>query len=82
MKAGCLAVCCLVALTAACWLDAAERHYFAALEGEEEGSTRQQQIAHLDRAIERARCAPCLDPFRDRSALACLAEPEQVGSTR
>ena len=35
----------------ACGRDRADREYFAALEGEETGMTREQQIAHLDAAI-------------------------------
>jgi tetratricopeptide (TPR) repeat protein len=48
---------CLAALAAAglalagCGHDRADREYLAALDGEERGMTRQEQIEHLDRAI-------------------------------
>jgi tetratricopeptide (TPR) repeat protein len=38
-------------LASACAPDPAEREYLAALKGEESGMTREQQIAHVDRAI-------------------------------
>ena len=41
----------LTALAVGCSHDAADREYFAALRGEETGMTREEQIAHLDRAI-------------------------------
>ena len=41
----------LTVLAAGCGQDAADREYFAALRGEETGMTREEQIAHLDRAI-------------------------------
>lgn len=41
-------------LAAGCGRDAADREYFAALGGEETGMTREEQIAHLDRAIQLA----------------------------
>jgi tetratricopeptide (TPR) repeat protein len=43
-----------LALVAGCGHDAADRDYMAALRGEEEGMTRQQQIALIDRAIAHA----------------------------
>jgi tetratricopeptide (TPR) repeat protein len=42
----------LVALTTSCSPDLAEREYMAALRGENEGMSRSEQIAHIDRAIE------------------------------
>jgi len=38
-------------LASACSADRADREYLAALDGEEKGMTREEQIAHLDRAI-------------------------------
>src|SRR5262245_723164 len=38
-------------LTSGCGHDPAEREYLAALQGEETGMTREQQIAHIDQAI-------------------------------
>ncbi|HZT56354.1 MAG TPA: tetratricopeptide repeat protein [Burkholderiaceae bacterium] len=46
-----LLAACLGALASACAPDPAQREYLAALKGEESGMTREQQIAHLDRAI-------------------------------
>lgn len=43
-----LAALCL----GSCWRDAADREYFAALAGDEDDSTYEERIAHLDRAIE------------------------------
>jgi tetratricopeptide (TPR) repeat protein len=42
----------VLAISAACSLDRAEREYRTALAGEETGMGRRAQIAHLDRAIE------------------------------
>jgi len=39
------------ALASACAPDPAQREYLAALKGEQSGMTREQQIAHVDRAI-------------------------------
>ena len=44
----------LVLVTAGCALDPAEREYIEALRGEETGMSRQEQIAHIDRAIAQA----------------------------
>ncbi len=41
-------------LLSACAVDPADRAYLAALRGEEEGWSREKQIAHIDRAIELA----------------------------
>jgi len=41
----------LACLASGCGHDPADREYLAALRGEETGMTREQQIAHLDRAI-------------------------------
>jgi hypothetical protein len=41
-------------LAVGCGRAAADREYFAALRGEETGMTREQQVAHLDRAIQLA----------------------------
>jgi len=38
-------------LAAGCGHDRADREYFAALDGEEKGMTREEQIAHIDQAI-------------------------------
>ena len=44
-----------------CGSDLADQEYFAALDGEEKGMTREEQIAHMDRAI---RLAPEQPPPR------------------
>jgi tetratricopeptide (TPR) repeat protein len=44
----------LALLIAGCGRDAADQEYFAALRGEETGMTREEQVAHLDRAISLA----------------------------
>ena len=41
----------LAALASACAPDPAQREYLAALKGKESGMTREEQIAHVDRAI-------------------------------
>ena len=48
---GSIALSTLALLLAGCGHDAADRDYFAALDGEEKGMTREQQIALIDRAI-------------------------------
>lgn len=50
MASACAALVLLCA--ASCVWDAAEREYLAALRGEEEDMTREEQIAHLDRALQ------------------------------
>jgi len=45
---------CACALASACGHDAADRDYLAALDGEEKGMTREQQVALIDRAILRS----------------------------
>lgn len=54
--AGALAIA--IAAGTACGHDAAEREYLAALRGEEAGMSREQQIAHVDRAIQLAPTRP------------------------
>jgi tetratricopeptide (TPR) repeat protein len=55
----------LCALASACAPDPAQREYLAALKGEESGLTREQQIAHLDRAIA---LAPRRPEYRETRA--------------
>ena len=47
---GLMAALCLAALSCE-RMDAADQEYFAALRGEETGMTREEQLAHLDRAV-------------------------------
>jgi tetratricopeptide (TPR) repeat protein len=46
-----LVIAAMVMVVHGCGRDRADREYFAALEGEEKGMTREEQVAHLDRAI-------------------------------
>src|SRR5262249_27682514 len=46
-----LGLAAVLLAAAGCGHDAADREYFAALRGEETGMTREEQIAHIDRAV-------------------------------
>ena len=47
-------IAAMVMVVHGCGRDLADREYFAALDGEEKGMTREEQIAHMDRAIHLA----------------------------
>ena len=47
-------IAAMVTVVHGCGRDLADREYFAALDGEEKGMTREEQIAHMDRAIRLA----------------------------
>ena len=66
MTGGRLAALILAGAIGGCGADAARREYLTALRGDEQGMTREHQIAHLDRAIA---LAPRRAEYREARAI-------------